>query len=283
MKSLSYGKVKDRILNKIELNSEIEVFNYIVERKKKKSETLLQAREEISNDYKSYLNNINSVYKIMNSRACYSGIKKELIDCYNNNTAVIVKIRNEILTEFPICPYCGLNEADTLDHYLEKSNYPEYAVLLANLVPCCTACNRKKSADVYKDFTIQIVYFYADFMMNEEVLIARIDFYDNTNIPSIRFELKESEIKSEQSKIYIKHVKNLELLKRYSRCVTEYVDELIRLCKNSYIKNIGIEKLREIIQSKYKFLLNRYGLNHYKVALYAAVLRNDEFILKYYK
>ena len=43
-----------------------------------------------------------------------------------------------------VCPYCGVNRASTLDHYLPKSHYSSLALDPANLVPGCRECNHAK-------------------------------------------------------------------------------------------------------------------------------------------
>lgn len=46
------------------------------------------------------------------------------------------------------CPSCGGARPGELDHHLPKAVYRELAVLPANLVACCGACNRAKGAAV---------------------------------------------------------------------------------------------------------------------------------------
>lgn len=45
------------------------------------------------------------------------------------------------------CPYCGLGQATTLDHYLPKSRFPQFSVSVCNLVPSCRDCQSKKGRD----------------------------------------------------------------------------------------------------------------------------------------
>lgn len=46
-----------------------------------------------------------------------------------------------------ICPSCGGHVVPgTLDHYLPKTEFPEFAVLLLNLTPMCNACQESKGA-----------------------------------------------------------------------------------------------------------------------------------------
>lgn len=46
------------------------------------------------------------------------------------------------------CPYCGINQVKTLDHFLPKSQWPLFAVAPYNLVPCCRDCNNEKFDDL---------------------------------------------------------------------------------------------------------------------------------------
>lgn len=39
------------------------------------------------------------------------------------------------------CAYCGMDRANTLDHYLPKKRYVELSFMPRNLVPCCQSCN----------------------------------------------------------------------------------------------------------------------------------------------
>lgn len=47
------------------------------------------------------------------------------------------------------CPFCGeLLDPRTLDHFLPKEYFPEFAATSANLVPICDNCNRAKDTRV---------------------------------------------------------------------------------------------------------------------------------------
>jgi len=48
-------------------------------------------------------------------------------------------LRDEVLSSarFDACPYCNFTSVDTIDHALPRAVYPEYSVLVQNLVPSC--------------------------------------------------------------------------------------------------------------------------------------------------
>ena len=44
------------------------------------------------------------------------------------------------------CPMCGAAHGKTLEHYLPREHYPEFAVFALNLVPSCITCNQHRSS-----------------------------------------------------------------------------------------------------------------------------------------
>jgi len=72
-----------------------------------------------------------------------------LIHCYEGSTKDWDAMRTDFLasltpTARAICPYCLIREPESWDHFLPKEQFPEYAVLLVNLIYVCGRCNRKK-------------------------------------------------------------------------------------------------------------------------------------------
>jgi hypothetical protein len=61
------------------------------------------------------------------------------------------------------CPFCGgIGHVRTLDHYLPKAHFPQYAVLPSNLVPCCRDCNTEKHGEFTKSRDHQPLHPYLD-------------------------------------------------------------------------------------------------------------------------
>lgn len=54
-------------------------------------------------------------------------------------------IYHRLLLQFNICQYCHVESASALDHYFDKNNSPELAIIPDNLIPICTQCNSKKN------------------------------------------------------------------------------------------------------------------------------------------
>nr|WP_140895053.1 HNH endonuclease [Pseudomonas caspiana] len=66
------------------------------------------------------------------------------------------------------CPVCGRDALGTLDHYLPKSIYAEFAFYSKNLLPCCDRCNNKRNDTVRGDLAGErpIHPYYDDFAVN---------------------------------------------------------------------------------------------------------------------
>jgi hypothetical protein len=83
--------------------------------------------------------------------ACAPGLhhpclRRDLRHCWVSPTASLNALKRRLVDElgyFP-CPYCGIGEADTLDHYLPRKYFPEFSATAANLIPCCNRCNLLK-------------------------------------------------------------------------------------------------------------------------------------------
>ena len=84
--------------------------------------------------------------------------KTYLLERYGNyRKSQAAKIVN--LLDITVCPYCNQNHINIvygkdgkakmwgdLDHFYDKSTYPELAICLYNLIPVCKVCNQLKSS-----------------------------------------------------------------------------------------------------------------------------------------
>lgn len=72
------------------------------------------------------------------------------------------------------CPLCAQRDVKTVDHYLPKQQYPEFAVFLANLIPCCSDCNKAKGEYVAAAHSDQIFHPYFDDWSMHRILQADV-------------------------------------------------------------------------------------------------------------
>ncbi len=87
--------------------------------------------------------------------------KELLINAYKNfRDRAIAKLYIKSLNTY-MCPYCNINDFSMpnkseysssfqLDHFLNKKQYPFFALTLYNLIPCCGVCNQVKSQNEFR-------------------------------------------------------------------------------------------------------------------------------------
>lgn len=83
-----------------------------------------------------------------------------------------IKIRNTpgLLS----CPVCGSPTTGTLDHYLPRTVYPEFAIFRANLVPACNHCNSSGKGSSFKgNFPERFLHPYFDGWAQQPLWLVR--------------------------------------------------------------------------------------------------------------
>lgn len=172
------------------------------------------------------------------------------------------------------CPYCTLNEANTLEHILPKQLYPEYAVHAYNLIPCCSKCNTYKGDDI-KDvsgtpWTLNFYYHDPDAFQYLEAEFKT----DEKGFPSFEYHLNfPDDCDQLLKKIIENHYKKMHLLDRFKDFAeTRYAEEEIRfLCCSS------TEEIVENLSSFISYAGIRYGRNHFYVAMLRCMKSSKEY------
>lgn len=194
--------------------------------------------------------------------------KKAFQSLYLNPTKELKKMKEDIKEIFSIiCPFCGLVQWSSMDHYLPKEKMPEYSALGKNLIPCCSICNTFKDTFIKdKDGTR---YFFNPY--NDEYLVNYLTV--NINFTNLIVNFDYIEETPQQLK---NHFNKLDLLNRYSKQANFKISETIK-CVNEYRTAGGIskEKQIEILTKEVKRLEKQYGKNYWEAIL------KEELINKY--
>lgn len=105
---------------------------------------------------------------------------------------------NKLLNSVQICPFCGVRDVATLDHFLPKSKYATTVVTPANLIPSCRDCNSNKDIYTASDLYDEVWHPYFDDFQEVRWLYCslqsseplEITFYIDTSKPDIEKEKK---------------------------------------------------------------------------------------------
>ena len=123
-------------------------YDEIVANRSRNAQTTLQeARDVVETAYSDYLSktgNGKELQPILPVPAV-AGELKNNFRCLDRGRSHEF-LRDQILSSasLGLCPYCSATMVDSLDHVLPLNTYPEFAVLVQNLVPSCNKCNRLK-------------------------------------------------------------------------------------------------------------------------------------------
>lgn len=235
-------------------------------------------RPRISSRYDEYLSLSLELERIAASD--FSGADAEdLIHCYSTRTqaldALKAKIRNS-QSEYGrcFCAYCGINNPDTIEHYLPKRSFPEFSVLHQNLLPACSECNRLKGDSWKASQGRSVLHFYFDYISsNQKWLLATVEIDNNT--PLSRFSLvRPSDMSVSGFQLIGSHYSSLDLLNRYSQRAGELFSEV----RSSMHPGLSHDDLINELKHRSDGLVASHGRNHWKVALLEAMAESSEYI-----
>lgn len=199
--------------------------------------------------------------------------KKELKDVYSTHMVGFNKparsIYDSILYGAPFnrCPFCGVGQVSTLDHYLPKSKYPLLSVTPPNLIPCCKDCNTGKSSDIAQTKGQQSLhpYFDKEYFFNEQWIFADVI---PTTPETVNFFVKAPDHWDQISKERVQsHFQDFNLARRFSiESANEIASQqyFFETQKNRNIHDL-ISLLNEYADSNY-----RNQVNSWKTAFYQA-------------
>lgn len=190
-----------------------------------------------------------------------------------------IQVLKDLLTRHPLhterilntCQNCTINEADTMDHVLGQTEFPEFAVHPKNLFPCCSVCNKKKS-DRYVDGNGSQLFLnlFIDDLPQTQYLY--VEFGDNW-LPRFRLEQPDG-VPNNIFNLIERHYDQLDLLTRFSNNSNEIISSLRSTIR--VFGGIGIGgKIEELCQDLEPFL----GYNHRQVVLTRALGSSEDFIL----
>lgn len=199
---------------------------------------------------------------------------KDLFDLYDYDAAIVKEIRESIkknnpISVYGICQYCGLGGHDTMDHILPHTKYAEYAVHAKNLIPCCTDCNRRKNErellNLYTDILPDVEYLFMDVTPDGDTIDLNFRL-DNVakKVDAVLFQKIES------------HYAKLELFDRMKTMANARLAAFViringvydKMTKDSVIDTVmeGIVELRKA-----------YGYNYWEAAFQKGLVNSPVF------
>jgi len=178
------------------------------------------------------------------------------------------------------CPYCGFGEVSDLDHHLPGSRYKAFAIYARNLVPCCHRCNNKKRTIAGDTPDAQFVHAYLDEIPQQPFLVAQIEFVGASFVVSFRISQCQG-MTEDMFRRLVFQFERLELNSRYQAEVVEFMSDQRTGIEGAALA--GPLTLRDFVERSHGNALAQRGANHWKTALWSALLHSDDFIGGAYK
>lgn len=255
-----------------------ELWDKIVSNKKgARKVRLRRCRQRVLARYAYYQSHYESLEKITPLDASsWVGVKEDLQSCYGDN-ATFSEARKVLLSSASKCPYCLLSRPNTLDHYFDKSAYPEYSVFTPNLIPCCSECNSLKGASLFdNDQQRQFVHFYFDSVPSYQYLFIRFAV-DSQPIPQISLDLQFQENEPFERQIR-NHFARLNLLEKYHSAIVDRLPVTLREIKIAKASGNSLDEIREIVQHKHQAFTDFYKSNYWETCMYEGILNSEGFL-----
>jgi|GEM_PF-6386028 hypothetical protein len=174
------------------------------------------------------------------------------------------------------CCFCSYEDPTELDHFLPKSKFPEFSILLTNLIPSCKNCNSYKGTTIPNSAESSYIHPYYEKYDNYIWLEANLSFDCKDSL--IIFYKISTNLKAESPKLAARieyQFKGLKLDERYaSWAITEVVniEHMLKNLKDS----AGKEKVRCHLNEQ---ALSRKSVNKnsWQSALYHALYKSEKF------
>lgn len=257
-----------------------EVFDGIAAAKRDPRQALMQeARTKVLAAYQGYEDAVPEVGGLGHT-ALTELQKGALRHAFTVETEPMAGLRASLLEPISVarCPFCGISESSTLDHYLPKEQYPEFSVFPKNLVPCCAVCNtRKRDRILDKGTDVRMfLHPYYDEIPDTAFLTVRVRMEAEALILSYRLK-RPAGMPLRTFRHLRSHFNELSLADRYRRMGLEYLGGQYAGLRRAYGLDESAERVADKLLEVAGDIEDASGPNYWLAKLHRALADNEEF------
>lgn len=170
------------------------------------------------------------------------------------------------------CPYCGLGQVFTLDHFLAKSRYPQFSVLCENLIACCETCNKTMSGGLTTADNIALHPYYEDAAIESTTWLSAT--LNETAPASVSYQVTPvAAWTPELARRVTNHFDQLKLAARYAVAAA---NELASIA--SVLGLVGTSADIQLHLASWSQGLTQHSRNSWKAALYRALAASNWYV-----
>lgn len=189
--------------------------------------------------------------------------------------------RQQVKTIISTCQNCTVDSANSLDHILPKSSYPEFIVNPLNLFPCCTTCNSHKLDAIENDSGQKFLNLYLDDLTKIQYLFLEISLDENKELDfSYYLENPDNKISQEFFSVIENHYNKLHLFERFKLKSIEYLSELESKI-SAFRRRLSVEDIILDLTTAIDEEKDAYGHNHWKCILESTLINSHLFMHRF--
>lgn len=206
--------------------------------------------------------------------------KEAMRHAFTVETAPMTALRGELLKRISVarCPFCGISESSTLDHYLPKEQYPEFSVFPKNLVPSCAVCNTRKRDRILDEGTNVRMFLHPcyDVIPDTAFLSVRARMEADALILSYRL-TRPAGMALQTFQHLRSHFDQLNLADRYRRMGLEHLGGQYPALRRAYGAGEDAGRVAEKLTEGAVDFEEVSGPNYWLAKLYRALADNEYF------
>lgn len=237
------------------------------------------ARGEVLAAYQGYENAVPEVGGL--DEAQLTDLQKDAMrHAFTVETKPMTTLRGRLLKRISVarCPFCGISESSTLDHYLPKEQHPEFSVFPKNLVPSCAVCNTRKRDRIVDEGTNVRMFLHPcyDVIPDMAFLVVRARMEVDALILSYRL-TRPAGMTLPTFQHLQSHFNELDLADRYRRMGLEHLGGQYPALRRAYGPGEDAERVAEKLIEGAEDLEETSGPNYWLAKLYRSLARNEDF------
>lgn len=257
-----------------------DVFDEIAAAKHQPRRSLMQAaRVEILAAYQGYEDMAPEIGEL--DKAPLTDQQKDAMrHAYSVETEPMTTLRGDLLNRITVarCPFCGISETSTLDHYLPKEQYPEFSIFPKNLVPSCAVCNTRKRDRILDVGTNTRMFLHPcyDPIPDTAFLVVGVRMEENALIISYRL-TRPAGMMLRTFQHLRSHFNELNLADRYRRMGLEHLGGQYPALRRAYGLGEDANRVAEKLVEGAENFEEVHGPNYWLAKLYRALADNNDF------
>ncbi|RPD39435.1 HNH endonuclease [Chitinophaga barathri] len=215
--------------------------------------------------------NLRNELELLTQDAACNALREELLSLYEFGKPVVQQILNTLQaaqnrTVRHTCQYCTIGSIKSLDHIVNKGDYPEYSIHPQNLIPCCLECNINKGRFWVHGGNRLFINLYTDELPKEQYLFTNI----TGNIAELDFDFELRQPKGIDIILWnriVSHYNRMKLLGRLRHKAISEVTELLLLAKKTLECGTTKADIIDIMLQQATISRREYGANHWKASM----------------